>query len=489
MSEALDLNASDCIVLEEHISVVDLDTTEEEISDKAANTEAEKEKPFVQLIFQDAGACRALLDRIRRCVEVYLKTQDKTVRVVTDESGEKAEIFADGKDDGTIFMVDKNPSTRLKTIEVPAYQSSERTLHNGELPEVRQRLRKVPMCYNCGDGHALNDCTLPRNPERIRKARMQMQSNKLERYHMDIEQKFAHLKPGCCSENLKKALGVGRKHLPGFIYRMRLLGYPPGWLEEAKVSHSGLNLFDSEGRSVRHEDVEDGEVDEMRAKYNPEKIIDFPGFNVDPPLGYVDESQFHGVPAMMDYHRKEVMFRMFGLEESQPGYKKKRLGELEASNGDTPPPVALDMDIEEDSEPSPPGVNDESSQDSRGVREEPEGDSQEAQLSPSLDELQAAQERLLEALSANSPGNPSSPATMERPKTPDNRGKSLSTLPGTPILVPFSPYSHLPDGDRWAKGVSGVIDFENLPDSTGKYEKMKNVLEKVREKVCKIHKD
>uniref|UniRef100_A0A1B0CU21 PSP proline-rich domain-containing protein n=2 Tax=Lutzomyia longipalpis TaxID=7200 RepID=A0A1B0CU21_LUTLO len=457
MSEALDLNASDCIVLEEHISVVDLDTTEEEISDKAANTEAEKEKPFVQLIFQDAGACRALLDRIRRCVEVYLKTQDKTVRVVTDESGEKAEIFADGKDDGSIFMVDKNPSTRLKTIEVPAYQSSERTLHNGELPEVRQRLRKVPMCYNCGDGHALNDCTLPRNPERIRKARMQMQSNKLERYHMDIEQKFAHLKPGCCSENLKKALGVGRKHLPGFIYRMRLLGYPPGWLEEAKVSHSGLNLFDSEGRSVRHEDVEDGEVDEMRAKYNPEKIIDFPGFNVDPPLGYVDESQFHGVPAMMDYHRKEVMFRMFGLEESQPGYKKKRLGELEASNGDTPPPVALDMDIEEGgrrfwhSEPSPPGVNDESSQDSRGVREEPEGDSQEAQLSPSLDELQAAQERLLEALSANSPGNPSSPATMERPKTPDNRGKSLST--------------------------------------TGKYEKMKNVLEKVREKVCKIHKD
>jgi hypothetical protein len=29
---------------------------------------------------------------------------------------------------------------------------------------------------------------------------------------------------------------------------MRLLGYPPGWMEEARISHSGLTLYDSQGR-------------------------------------------------------------------------------------------------------------------------------------------------------------------------------------------------------------------------------------------------
>lgn len=30
---------------------------------------------------------------------------------------------------------------------------------------------------------------------------------------------------------------------------MRRLGYPPGWLEEAKISHSGINMLDSNGES------------------------------------------------------------------------------------------------------------------------------------------------------------------------------------------------------------------------------------------------
>ncbi|GAB0097001.1 Zinc finger CCHC domain-containing protein 8 homolog [Sergentomyia squamirostris] len=487
MSKSVDLNASDCLLMEQHVSIVNLDTTEEEIQQP-------EDKPFLQLIFQDNTSCKSLLERIRKLVEMYLKVQKKQLRVVTDETGAKVDLFADEvQEEGSIFMIDNKPSARLKSAEVPTYSVNEETatLHNGELP-ARKIFRKANMCFNCGGSHSVNDCRLPRNVERIRKARQQQNKNP-ERYHNDLEQKFAHIKPGQISENLRRALGIRSRNLPTYVYRMRVLGYPPGWLEEAKISHSGLSLFDSEGRPVRPGTLEVGELDEVREQYNPEEIIDFPGFNVDPPSNYIDESQMHGVPQMMDYHRKEVMFKMFGLEESQPGYKRKRLGELTANspNGCVPEPQDMDIEDKEESETPPEqhfatSGNEESSQSQKD-----EGNSQESTRtsSPSLDELQAAQERLLQALNSNN-GDDSNPDTSTpRPRTPENRGKSMTTLPGTPILTPFSSYSRLPDGDNWAKGVSGVIDFENLPDTTGKYEKMKTVLEKVRETVCKIHKE
>lgn len=51
---------------------------------------------------------------------------------------------------------------------------------------------------------------------------------------------------------------------------------------------------------------------------------------------------------------------------------------------------------------------------------------------------------------------------------------------GTPIIKSCSPYQTLPNPDNFTKGVSPVIDFENLPNSTGKYEQMTGVLQKVR---------
>lgn len=51
---------------------------------------------------------------------------------------------------------------------------------------------------------------------------------------------------------------------------------------------------------------------------------------------------------------------------------------------------------------------------------------------------------------------------------------------GTPILKSASPYSKLPKPDNFSKDVSPVINFENLPNSTGKYEQMTGVLQKVR---------
>ncbi len=46
------------------------------------------------------------------------------------------------------------------------------------------------------------------------------------------------------SQDLHDALGINTKTLPPFIYRMRELGYPPGWLKEAEMENSGLMLYD-----------------------------------------------------------------------------------------------------------------------------------------------------------------------------------------------------------------------------------------------------
>ncbi|EHB01460.1 Zinc finger CCHC domain-containing protein 8 [Heterocephalus glaber] len=69
-----------------------------------------------------------------------------------------------------------------------------------------------------------------------------------QRYHAEeVEERFGRFKPGVISEELQDALGVTDKSLPPFIYRMRQLGYPPGWLKEAELENSGLALYDGKG--------------------------------------------------------------------------------------------------------------------------------------------------------------------------------------------------------------------------------------------------
>lgn len=64
------------------------------------------------------------------------------------------------------------------------------------------------------------------------------------------------------------------------------------------------------------------------------------------------------------------------------------------------------------------------------------------------------------------------------PSTP--QGLSKSALSGTPLIKHVSPFSRLPCGEKWSVGVTDVIDFENLPDTTGTYQKLSDVLRRVR---------
>lgn len=65
----------------------------------------------------------------------------------------------------------------------------------------------------------------------------------------------------------------------------------------------------------------------------------------------------------------------------------------------------------------------------------------------------------------------------------------MSVTVGTPIIKSISPFSKLPCPEKFSKNICDVINFENLPDSTGKYDQMIGVLQKVRNTLAELNKD
>jgi len=53
----------------------------------------------------------------------------------------------------------------------------------------------------------------------------------------------------CCaySDGLRAALGLKPNELPPYIYQMRVVGYPPGHLQNARQETSGLAMFGKQG--------------------------------------------------------------------------------------------------------------------------------------------------------------------------------------------------------------------------------------------------
>lgn len=93
---------------------------------------------------------------------------------------------------------------------------------------------------------------------------------------------------------------------------------------------------------------------------------------------------------------------------------------------------------------------------------------------------------------ASVPLPPPTPSEMEdEPQFPEpsKPAQPIDVILGTPVLPSFSSYSTLPSGEAFSKGVCDVIAFENLPDSTGKYDQMRSLISQVRKKVTELHKE
>ncbi|XP_022522576.2 zinc finger CCHC domain-containing protein 8 [Astyanax mexicanus] len=242
----------------------------------------------------------------------------------------------------TSFCIDKlgqpllNENPQLtEGWEIPKYQQvfGQIIALEGQEVQIKEK-RPKPSCFNCdGSDHQLRDCPKPKDMARINEKRKQFsqssnQSN--QRYHAEeIEERFAKYKPGIVSQELLDALGVVTNTLPPFIYRMRELGYPPGWLKEAEMENSGLTLYDGTTSGDGDEDMNGRN---QNISYDVSKLVEFPGFNVSAPSNIRDDyKSFRSIP-MQPQHWKTTFASYLSDMYPSPGSKcSKRAHEPECS--------------------------------------------------------------------------------------------------------------------------------------------------------------
>ncbi|XP_074015648.1 zinc finger CCHC domain-containing protein 8 isoform X3 [Numenius arquata] len=205
----------------------------------------------------------------------------------------------------------------------------------------------------------------PRNAARINEKRKEFleacgeasNQNFQQRYHAEeVEERFGKFKPGVISGELQDALGVTDKSLPPFIYRMRQLGYPPGWLKEAEMEHSGLALYDGKDDGGTEDE---GSHQPKRITYDVSKLINYPGFNISTPSGIPDEWQIFGSIPMQPSQQKDVFANyLSNFHAPSPKSSNKRAASQSSSHHSKRPKEdnlevpAADMDLDSDLEVS-----------------------------------------------------------------------------------------------------------------------------------------
>ncbi|XP_044052298.1 zinc finger CCHC domain-containing protein 8 isoform X2 [Siniperca chuatsi] len=270
----------------------------------------------------------------------------------------------------TTFSVDKlgqplvNENPQLTDgWDVPTYHQVFNQVIGTDGQEIEMKdKRPKSLCFNCGlSGHQLRDCPKPKDMAAINERRKEfnqnssqaMQSN--QRYHADeVEERFAKYKPGVMSEELLTALGIDGNTIPPLIYRMRQLGYPPGWLKEAEMENSGLTLYDGNVSN----DGNTTDTNSQNISYDVSKLVDFPGFNVPVPHNMKDEFMHYGSIPMQSNHMKQNYAAYLSNNFPMPGATcNKRRHESDSSpqlrkktrsSPDRHSDRSSDMDIESD---------------------------------------------------------------------------------------------------------------------------------------------
>lgn len=385
---------------------------------------------------------------------------------------------------GDLFFIDKGGGETAE--QSPLYTADFITLEDEEAangPEPEGQPQRSFECFNCGGGHLLNDC-----PEEIDSARVAHKRREMARErdagpkkmrYFEYEMQSRRFQPGKLSRELRNALDVEPNELPFFTYRMRVLGYPPAWLQDAEIEESGLEIYGLDDKNA-----EDGEVEEVQ--YDPTRLISFPGFNDPVPPGVNDRWEEYEMPPMIAYQQRTEAEKYMKAQAAKRLDQRKKLPTAAVR----PSPHAVqvvDMNIEDDEIEEGQVCFESSMQNS----EKADTGSAGRTLVPGC---------VSDTLStpSDTPGTPShaeaSGLKQPMPDTVENgdsanaeelasqspKVKPHKVTLGTPILLGFSEYTSLPPRENFAKGVSEFIPFENLPGATGRYNKMRQVIDKVR---------
>lgn len=308
------------------------------------------------------------------------------------------------------------------------------------------------------------------------------------------EDKDAQIQPGKMSDDLRKALNLAENDIPIWIYRMRAIGYPPGWLRKAIVDTSDIFDTDSPSEDSDHEEERSGSgvkrkggPDRDEIKYDPNKLIEYPGFNTSPPPNTHDYHYYYNMPPMLPHQQldfaKQTMSRP---AESTPTTNKRSRASTE-SGAANQSSISLDTSA----------VRDKSEDQARGSGSNEE----DTPASPDPESSNGGVEDAIETSSTNlklddstAAVNVSSTSDIQQANT-SNRSSSLvknrssislnSSLNGEIKLV--SKGSPMPekvkrcDLEKFSQGVVGeLLYFQNIPGSTGKFESIRGLLNTMR---------
>lgn len=227
------------------------DDSDEPMQPTDQTEESNDDKLLLRLTFKNSETFNELHNVISTAIRDALFKLKKSAVVSVDKDMQTVNFMTVDGIDEDIFMIDTLPTEATNNIEIPDYKSGFEKVLNDECVKEEEKTdddKPTGNCWNCSGNHNLRDCKQPRDTNQINKSKQAFMrtKDKAERYHLDVDQRFGHFLPGQISDELKQALGLKKRELPMYIYKMRVYGYPPGWLEDAKVSHSGLSLFNSE---------------------------------------------------------------------------------------------------------------------------------------------------------------------------------------------------------------------------------------------------
>ncbi|KOB74105.1 Zinc finger CCHC domain-containing protein 8 [Operophtera brumata] len=476
----------------------------------------ENRTPLITVRFRDNKLAMAYKKKIKEFMLSLIKlheNEDLDLDNDTDleldiwpEELVQADLVETENDDNGFFFVDTAPCDQREFI--PAYNSlkDESLISNAiEQPVASPLPRRGPTCFNCDGDHALRECKHPKNYTRINEMRAKRMNKRTERYHMEDEQRFGHMVPGRISGRLRDALGLKRAELPMHIYRMR-------------------------GIATLEPDEEEGEVCEpgSKDKFDIKKIWDFPGFNIPASKRYLDTSQEsedkeevesigdipipfsdlivldeegeisepasgRGSPSLDDLEVKKKLLLDALLSENVLGdiveINDDTTNEVEKTDEKTEP---KDIDIikntsnsndQTETTANPAKSTDEVT---NNAQETDANDTEPQEPSSNTETIEDSQLTLAPSSINTQTSDNMDTDTDQELKTPGPQLKTLRTDYGTPIVDSVSPYSKLPSDDKFAKDICDVLNFENLPNSIGKYKQISTLLKKVKGEVDRI---
>ncbi|RWS10975.1 PSP domain containing protein-like protein, partial [Dinothrombium tinctorium] len=266
-----------------------------------------------------------------------------------------------------------------------------------------------------------------------------------------------NFKAGVISDELREALGLESDRCPIWIYRMRVFGYPPGFLRKARISNSTISMF--EGYEVCDEHKGREKEPEM---YNPDMFVEYPGFNVPLPEGVIDECEILGMPPMLPHQQLTIAKKAVITPKPTP-YKRFKLGPSSTPDQNVTSKTSIDSDVSTKSEME---KSDYSSDDDQVIK-----------IENSSEDLCTTNEKPQN--DSDSSSTPSNKSYCEE-NTPASNSSSIKLIAmGSPL--PRS--SQKPPLEKFAEGMGNLIYFENLPTSTGVFDKMRKTLHTVRQKL------